>query len=114
MFGPLKSKRTLNPSVINTGVVIKGSLQGDGEINIDGIVDGDVKAEAVIIGLNGKIMGTIKADKVEVYGALEGKILAKEVFLAETARVIGNIHYESLSMEPGAFVEGDFRHKDSK
>ncbi|MBN1783393.1 MAG: polymer-forming cytoskeletal protein [Alphaproteobacteria bacterium] len=114
MFGLLKSKRTLNPSVINTGVVIKGTLKGEGEINIDGVVDGDVNAEAIIIGLNGKVIGTIKADRVEVYGALEGKILAKDVFLAETARVIGNIHHESLSMEQGAFVEGDFRHKDTK
>ena len=74
MLNFLKSKKTLNPSVINTGVLIKGSLKGEGEINIDGIVDGDVKAEAIIIGLNGKIMGTIKADRVEVYGALEGKM----------------------------------------
>ncbi len=114
MLGIFKAKRTLNPSVINTGVIIKGSLQGEGEINIDGIIDGDIKAEAVIVGLNGKIMGTIKADKVEVYGTVEGKILAKNIFLAETARVIGNIYHESLSMEQGAFVDGDFRHKDIK
>ncbi|MBN2675722.1 MAG: polymer-forming cytoskeletal protein [Alphaproteobacteria bacterium] len=109
-----KKEDTLNPSVINTGVVIKGNVEGDGELNIDGIVDGDVKAEAVIVGLNGKIVGTVKADRVDVYGTLEGKILAQDVFLAETARVIGNIHHASLSMEPGAFVDGDFRHTGKK
>ena len=104
-------ENTLNPSVINTGVMIKGTLTGDGEINIDGIVDGDVKAQAVIIGLNGKVIGTVKAERVDVYGTLEGKIISEDVFLAETARVIGNIHHKTLSMEPGAFVEGDFRHR---
>lgn len=114
MFSFLKEKKTLNPSVLNTGIVVKGSLSGEGEINIDGIVDGDVKADTIIIGLNGKVIGTIRAERVEVYGTLEGKILANDVFLAETARVIGNIHHQSLSMEPGAFVESDFRHKDQK
>ncbi|MHA1550070.1 MAG: bactofilin family protein [Alphaproteobacteria bacterium] len=109
-----KRENTLNPSVINTGVIIKGNVEGDGEINIDGVVDGDVKAQAVIIGLNGKIIGAVKAERVDVYGTLEGKILAQDVFLAETARVIGNIHHVTLSMEPGAFVDGDFRHTNKK
>lgn len=114
MFNFFREKKTLNPSVLNTGIIVKGSLSGEGEINIDGIVDGDVKADTIIVGLNGKIIGTIRADRVEIYGALEGKIIATDVFLAETARVVGNIHHQSLSMEPGAFVEGDFRHKDQK
>jgi len=116
MFSFFKKGKNLllNPSVINTGVEVDGNVTSDGEITIDGIIHGDVIAETIVIGLNGKINGQIKAQTVEIYGSIEGKIQTGRLFLASTARVIGNIHHDTLEMETGAYIEGDCRRKGGK
>ena len=54
-------------------------------------------------------VGIINADEVKVYGAITGQIFAKSVFLAKTARLIGDVTHESIAIEPGAYMEGHCR-----
>ena len=52
------------------------------------------------------IRGEITADYVQVFGKINGQIKAREVVLAKTAHVVGDVLHENLSIEPGAFLEG--------
>ncbi len=106
-----EKKVILNPSIINTGMKVEGDVSFDGELNVDGVINGDVEAQAIIIGVNGKINGKVKARDVQVYGVVEGAIFADTVFLSSTARVVGNIMHKVLETEFGAYVEGDLRKK---
>ena len=83
-----------------------GDLHSDGEIQIDGGIEGDIRCMTLLIGETADIRGEIVADAVIVHGRLTGQIKAKSVNLAATAHVIGDILHEDLSIETGAFLEG--------
>lgn len=95
-------------SVIASGCRIVGNVECDGEIQVDGTIEGDLKGKTVIIGEKGSIRGLISGDLVRVLGSVNGQIHSKAVELAKTARVLGDIHHDSLSVAAGAHVEGRF------
>ena len=49
------------------------------------------------------------ADNIEIHGAVSGKIRARKIQLAKTAKVIGEIWHEVLSIESGAYIEGQLK-----
>lgn len=98
------------PSIISSDVVITGILQSDGDIQIDGRVEGNVRSAGLVIGEKAVIHGEIQAEHVVVRGRVEGGIRAREVTLAAGSHVQGDILHENLEVEFGAFVEGMFRH----
>lgn len=94
------------PSIISSDLHVVGDLRSDGEIQIDGKLDGDIHTRSLLIGETAIVKGHIVADHVRVHGAVEGQIKARSVSLAKKAHVIGDILHEDLSIETGAFLEG--------
>ncbi len=94
------------PSIISADLRMVGDLLSKGEIHIDGAVEGDIRCQVLVIGQSGAVTGEIIADTVRVHGTLTGQIRSRSVFLAATARVVGDVSHESLAIEPGAFLEG--------
>ena len=94
------------PSIISSDLNIVGDLLSEGEIQIDGTVNGDIRTRALVIGETATVSGEIVADAVRVLGKVNGQIKAKVVKLAASAHVIGDILHEDLSIETGAFLEG--------
>lgn len=100
------------PSVISDDMNILGNLISDGYIDINGHVEGNVKCHTLTIRDSGMIKGDILADHLQVYGQVSGVIKASHVYLAPTARVRGVIMHESLSVEDGAFIDGQCKRTD--
>ncbi len=100
------------PSVISSDMRVLGNIIGDGMIDLDGSVEGNVRATTVCIRPNGKVRGDVVADTVLVHGTVEGLIKARSVLLYSTARVQGTIMHESLSIEDCACVDGKFKRTD--
>jgi len=98
--------RRLTPSIISRDLKIKGDLICNGDIQIDGALEGDVQSRAITIGEGADIRGTITGENVLVCGSVSGQIKGNSVVLAKTARVIGDVIYETLSIELGACFEG--------
>ncbi len=98
-----------NPSVISSELHILGNLLTDGVVDIDGSVEGNIKADQVTIRSNGKIAGDIIAMSVHVYGNVRGMIRAHAVHLYSSCHVEGVIMHQSLSVEDGAFVDAKFK-----
>ncbi|HIJ38005.1 MAG TPA: polymer-forming cytoskeletal protein [Rhodospirillaceae bacterium] len=96
------------PSIIGSNCTLVGDILSQGEVHIDGRVNGDVRCAVLVIGESGFITGEIRAEKVRVLGAVTGQINARAVELAKTARILGDITHESLAVEAGAYVEGRF------
>ena len=94
------------PSIISVDLHIVGDLNCDGEIHIDGVIDGDIRGRIVLVGESATIKGEIIADSLTVHGTISGQIKARSVNLAKTARVTGDILYEDLAIQQGAFLEG--------
>src|SRR6516164_9075518 len=100
-------------ALIDTGLNVKGDLETDGELQIDGQIVGNVSCGHLVIGKDGAVRGDIRADEVVVRGKTEGVIRARRVMLQESARVTGDIFYERMSMEEGAqFVGASNQAKD--
>jgi cytoskeletal protein CcmA (bactofilin family) len=93
-------------SLIASDMVLEGSVSGGGEIQIDGVIKGDVRVERVNVGDGGTVEGGIFAEAVEVRGKVSGSITAKQVRLYGACHVDGDITHEQLAMETGAFFQG--------
>jgi cytoskeletal protein CcmA (bactofilin family) len=98
------------PSIVSSDVTITGLLASDGDMQVDGRVDGDVRCVRLVVGESGAIKGEVTAEFVTVRGRIEGGIRARELALAATARVEGEILHTTLEVEAGAMVLGRFRH----
>ena len=58
-------------SILAQNLVIEGSVQSDSEVQIDGLVRGDVRVERLTIGETGRVEGQVVAETAEVF--LEGE-----------------------------------------
>ena len=94
------------PSIISKDLKIVGDLSCEGEIQIDGAVDGDIRTKSLLVGETANIKGEIVADTLDVHGTINGQIKSRSVHLAKTAHVVGDILHENLAIETGAFLEG--------
>jgi cytoskeletal protein CcmA (bactofilin family) len=106
---PPAPKTPAPPSLLSTDLKITGDLVSQGEIQVDGQIDGDIHTDVLIVGETAQINGEISADTIRVHGYVTGQIKARSVSLAKTAHVLGDIQHESLSIEQGAFLEGHCR-----
>ena len=102
----MKSKA---PSIISADMVLQGSLNSEGEVQLDGSVEGDIRADSLTIGEDASVEGNVVAETVIVRGKVKGSIRARQVQLAATARMEGDIVHSALSMESGAFFDGNCR-----
>lgn len=100
------------PSIISRGLTITGNLDSDGELQIDGRVEGDIHCVSLVVGLGGEVVGEVRATALRLHGQLTGQVRAESVFLAATARMVGDVHHQSLAIEPGAFLQGMCRRSD--
>jgi cytoskeletal protein CcmA (bactofilin family) len=101
------------PSIISAELIVRGTLISAGDVQVDGKVDGDIRASSLVIGEKATITGDVYAEQATVRGRVEGSIRARKVQLCATCHVEGNILHEALSVESGAFFEGNCRHSDN-
>lgn len=114
-----KQKKFISPnselfdSVVGEGMEVHGRIVAFKSIRIDGVVHGNIeisesqKEITVAIGEHGKVFGDIAGFRILVGGSIEGNIYAAErVELHTLARVIGDITYADIGIEPGAEVVG--------
>ena len=114
---PLAPAKKLNrgtaPSIISGDLTVTGTLVSNGDIQIDGTIEGDVRSVGLVIGEKAQIHGEVLAEEMTVRGKVIGRIRARKVLLAATAHVEGDILHEAFAVEAGAFFEGNCRHSDN-
>jgi cytoskeletal protein CcmA (bactofilin family) len=106
---PPKPRKAQTRSVIDPGLVITGLLEGDGELQVDGQVRGDIRCTHLTVGNKATISGNIAADEVVVRGKVKGVIGANRVVLADGAHVESQIFHKRLAIEEGARFDGEAR-----
>jgi cytoskeletal protein CcmA (bactofilin family) len=101
------------PSIISSDLEIVGDLMSDGEIQIDGTVKGDIKGHRLTVGEQGKVDGSTVAETVRIFGTVNGRVQAKTVRLDKSAKVTADITHETLTIEAGAYFEGQVQSLES-
>jgi cytoskeletal protein CcmA (bactofilin family) len=97
-----------NLNIIGSGTNIKGNIDSNGDIRIDGTIEGNLKTKGkLVVGQIGKAEGEIQCKNAEISGTIEGKIVTDELLsLKSTAKIFGDIHTAKIAIEPGAVFTG--------
>jgi cytoskeletal protein CcmA (bactofilin family) len=93
-------------SFIGPETVVSGDIATQSQLHVDGRIDGDVKCAQLIQGTGGIIAGNIEADEARLAGTVEGTVTARTLFVEASARILGDVAYETLSIDAGAEIEG--------
>jgi cytoskeletal protein CcmA (bactofilin family) len=101
------------PSIISADLRITGNLSSNGDIQIDGKIDGNIDSKSLTIGENAEVNGTVTCERIRVCGKVSGEIRATSVVLAKSAKVTADIAHKSLEIESGASLEGSVRHLEN-
>jgi len=95
-------------SVLGADTAIKGNVTASADLHLDGKVDGDVTCSSLVQGETGEIVGAVKAENARLAGVVRGSISARELVILKSARIHGDVHYDALTIEQGAQVDGRF------
>ena len=121
MLGSKKSGFSVSGSttLISRDTVIVGDVHFSGNLDIEGVVQGNIvaqpDADALVRVVNkGRVEGQIQAPSVIVNGSVEGDIHStRHLELASKGRVKGNVYYTRLEMAAGSEVNGSLSHVDN-
>lgn len=97
------------PSIIGPDLLVTGNLISNGQIQVDGEVQGDIHSTHVVVGERARITGGIIADEVVIRGHVLGSVRGKRVLLQTSSHVEGDVYHLTLAIEQGAFFEGKSR-----
>ena len=106
------SKTKPQPSMLSTDLTIVGNLRTTGDIQVEGTVEGDIRAHLLTIGESATIKGEVVADDVVINGRIVGRVRGLKVRLTSTARVEGDIIHKTIAIESGAHFEGSVQRQD--
>jgi cytoskeletal protein CcmA (bactofilin family) len=98
-------------AVIGAGVTIKGDVEAEIDLQIDGIVHGDVRCGTLIVNERGLVSGSIVAERVRVAGHVDGGIEATDLAVEAGAHIKGDISYSRLRVSNGGVFEGTMTHR---
>ena len=100
------------PSSLSSDLIITGNLKTTGDLVIEGMVDGDIRAHLLTVGEGATVKGEIVADDVVVNGRVVGRLRGLKVRLTSSARVEGDIIHKTIAIESGAHFEGSVQRQD--
>ncbi|MEZ5674409.1 protein CcmA, bactofilin family [Thalassovita litoralis] len=99
-------------SILSSDLTIIGNLKTTGDIQVEGAVEGDIRAHLLTVGETATIKGEVVADDVVVNGRVVGRVRGLKVRLTSTARVEGDIIHKTIAIESGAHFEGSVQRQD--
>ena len=111
-FAPATPRAKATPSVLSADLTITGNIKSSGDIQVEGVVEGDIRASQLIVGETATIKGEIVAEDVIVNGRVIGRLRGLKVRLSASARVEGDIVHKTIAIESGAHFEGSVQRQD--
>jgi cytoskeletal protein CcmA (bactofilin family) len=93
--------------VIGDGVIVKGTFTVPAKAVVNGVIEGDLTAEEVLVGPTGKITGRVSAKVLDVRGELHNNIISeKSLIIRSTGKIAGKVQYVEIEIEKGGEVQG--------
>ena len=111
-YKPSAPKPKPPASVLSSDLHVTGNMKTSGDIQVEGTVEGDIRAHLLTIGETATIKGEVTADDVVINGRVVGRVRGLKVRLTATARVEGDIIHKTIAIESGAHFEGSVQRQD--
>ena len=96
-------------SLLGKGIKIIGKISSKGAIQLDGILEGEIKASKLVIEKSAKVVGSVTSEDLVIKGRIIGPVFGKKVRFGSSARVEGDTFHETIAIEDGAYYEGSIR-----
>ena len=95
-------------TVIAKDLLVTGKLSGEGVVQIEGTVEGEVNLKGyVIVTPTGTVKGPVEADVIRVAGQVEGNLTSHDhVQLERTGTINGDVTTVSFVIENGGRLNG--------
>lgn len=102
--GDLKEVET----IIGHSIKIKGNFHGQGNIVIEGEVEGSIKTNNfLLVGEKAKIIANIEAKNAKISGEVTGNLKIEGYLeILSSAKILGDIETKEISIERGARFNG--------
>src|SRR3546814_3417204 len=99
-------------SILGSDVVVTGNIAASVDLHIDGKIEGDLKCANLVQGEGSEIKGAVVAETAKLAGLLDGSIEAKTLIVHASARITGDVFYETITIENGGKVDGKLRSEE--
>lgn len=105
-------------SRIDFETTVEGKIEFKGTFMLDGVLNGDLKGKpyeqtTAVVSSRGKINGNIICTNAVVAGTVLGDIRAQSLELYAGAKVLGDMYYDTLQVDPSAEINGKFIPQES-
>lgn len=111
-FSASAPKVKVAASLLSSDLTITGNLKTTGDIQVEGTVEGDIRAHLLTVGESANIRGEVVADDIVINGRVQGTVRGLKVRLTSSARVEGDIIHKTIAIESGAQFEGTVQRQD--
>lgn len=95
------------PAIVSEQFTIRGDIDSEGTLHVEGHVIGIVRAHTIHISATGHIEGDVICEILNVKGAVDGSIVCQELAMASTARIKGKVCYQLITVGAGARLDGE-------
>jgi cytoskeletal protein CcmA (bactofilin family) len=102
-------------SVLGSGVIWHGSINGSGGVRIEGAFEGEIALRGMlVVGETGRVTcQNVRANAVIVAGAVRGNITTQKLEIRSSGRVWGDVVTTAFVTEEGAFLRGQIRMEET-
>jgi len=102
-------------SVLGSGVIWHGSINGSGGVRIEGAFEGEIALRGMlVVGETGRVTcQNVRANTVIVAGAVRGNITTQKLEIRGSGRVWGDVVTTAFVTEEGAFLRGQIRMEET-
>ena len=103
----IKASGDVISSIISNDMRVTGEMSFKGKARVDGIVDGNIKGEHLVLSESGKVQGDLELVTLICHGSIEGNVKAQQVTAHASSSIKGNLVATSLTVESGAKLNGE-------
>ena len=108
-FNGIELDEDTSPSLLGKEIKIIGKISSKGALQLDGVLEGEIKASKLVIEKSAKVIGSVTSEDLVIKGRIIGPVFGKKVRFGSSARVEGDTFHETIAIEDGAYYEGSIR-----
>ncbi len=100
---------------IGEGVTVTGSFSIPGRAVVNGTLNGELSADELLVGEQGRLVGKILARNADIHGQTNDTLtVSNHLVIRASGRVNGKASYGELEIERGGLVAGTIAPVDDK